>query len=85
MGKGELLFFEILLIFYTLKIIYDYTTGLEGMTKCNLTAVSNEVIGHGNYDLLFHEGVCCDFGRTEKWTVDIINRLKSPINELCDL
>merc|ERR1711862_357012 len=34
--------------------------GLEGMAKCNLTAVSAKVIGRADYGPFLHQGICCD-------------------------
>jgi len=69
--------------FSQLKIIHTHGpkigSGLEGVAKCDL---------HDNYrytlNNIIKQGICCDKGRTAEWTVNAFNRLKAPINDLCD-
>lgn len=56
--------------------------GLEEMSKCNVTAISNFHIE--SYIPHLVQGMCCDQGRTAEWAINAIDSLKVSLDDLCD-
>jgi hypothetical protein len=56
--------------------------GLEVIAKCNLTAMSLLPPAYTNH---LNHGICCDRGRTAKWSIEAIHLLKAPIDHICDI
>lgn len=57
--------------------------GLKEMGKCNVTALvrGGFLLNHifDAYNSLFHQGICCDSGRTADWAAKTMKKLKAPI------
>jgi hypothetical protein len=60
--------------------------GLEVIAKCNLTAMSllSKDVAKA-YTPHLHQGICCDRGRTAKWSIEAIHLLKAPIYHICNI
>ena len=59
--------------------------GLEEVAQCIVPALS-KLPDHikGPYRYLIHQGICCDHGRTAKWSLETINSLRATSDDLCD-
>ena len=58
--------------------------GLEEMSACNISAVSPE-FRIEPYTPHIQQGICCDQGRTAGWSLEAIDNLKAPIEDLCEV
>ena len=58
--------------------------GLEEMSACNISAVSPE-FHTKDYTAHIQQGICCDQGRTARWSLEAIDNLRAPIEDLCEV